>query len=319
MPKKQNKSQEQPQVAPQADPVDDTQGDIVRYLESTTDTRFTIDKEFSKLFALPTLEQYNELRDSLISEKRCREKLTIGVFKEDEKGKEIERKCLIDGHTRLSICEEQKIIGNEIKYEIDQIQFTNRDKVRLWILQNQLSRRNLNGYQRVEAVLKFKSTIAKEAKEHQQAGGGAVKFKLTEPGINTRDRLAELAGVSTGTVRKVEIIQKKATENEKERLRSGNVSINGIFRKYDPNKKNKPKTSTDIGKNRPSKKTYRKKFSTILTSLEKHEESITEEERVEFWEGLLLLWLLDDSRLGADENMKKLRDTFFDKDKKESD
>jgi len=330
MSKKQNKSQKQPQVAPQADPVDDAQPDPVRHLESTTDTRFNIDTEFSKLFSLITQKQYDELKADILSQNKCRDKLIVGKFTDNDG---TVKECLLDGHTRLCIIEFQKNIGNEgIKYEIDTTlpPFPNRQAVKLWMIQNQLSRRNVSAFQRVEMALEFKEDFAKEAKEKQKAGGGAVKVKSPEPGMTTRDRLAKIAGVSGKTIDQVEFIISEASEAVKEKLRNGDISINAAYNRYksqgaseqsNSTRKKKAKDRLDLWrKSRPRKDAYKKDYREVIASLDTFEKSLTQEEdRVKLWKSLYMYWLFDESRLGADEEMKKLRDAIFETDKKDSD
>lgn len=55
--------------------------------------------------------------------------------------------------------------------------------------------------------------ISKIAKENQRGGQGGILFpQNSAKAIDTRKEVAELAGVSTGNVSKVEYIQKNAPE-----------------------------------------------------------------------------------------------------------
>lgn len=73
-----------------------------------------------------------------------------------------------------------------------------------------------DGYSRVEVALKLKETIAKKAKEnlktHTENGYQGLS-NLTEA-VDTRKEVADLAGVSTGNVSKVEYIQTHAPEKK---------------------------------------------------------------------------------------------------------
>src|SRR5262249_55467158 len=51
---------------------------------------------------------------------------------------------------------------------------------------------------------------------------------LTEGG-ETRDKIAEIANISSGSVHKVEKILERASEADKQRLRSGDVSIHKVY------------------------------------------------------------------------------------------
>ena len=48
--------------------------------------------------------------------------------------------------------------------------------------------------------------------------------------INVRDELAKTAGLSTGSMSKVDKISASATEEQKEGLRAGELSINRVYK-----------------------------------------------------------------------------------------
>jgi hypothetical protein len=114
------------------------------------------------------------------------------------------------------------------------MEFADRSHVKEWIIRNQFGRRNLPPYVRVSLALELESTIAARAKENQSAGGGDQKSGLTnsakpiEP-INTRAELAKTAGVSEDTVAKVKTIKAKASEETKDKLAKGEISINKAY------------------------------------------------------------------------------------------
>ena len=123
--------------------------------------------------------------------------------------------CIIDGHNRYHICHLLKKPFNTVA-----IEFQSRDEAKLWILQHQLGKRNLNDAQKIELALKLKPLIAKQAKANQSAGGGAVPIKISNP-IDTREEIARVAGVSPAQVSKVEYILNEGDEENLSRLRSG--------------------------------------------------------------------------------------------------
>jgi len=69
----------------------------------------------------------------------------------------------------------------------------------------------------------LKPTIEEQAKEQQIRKPKSVSHKCDEQAMRTDEEIAKLAGVSRGTVRKSEIIEKEATE-EKERERSSDLT-----------------------------------------------------------------------------------------------
>ena len=72
----------------------------------------------------------------------------------------------------------------------------------------------------------MENVFSEKAKQNQKASGGAVPQKSVKPPIDTQKELANVAKVSHDTIAKVKVIQAKATEEVKEKLSSGNLSIN---------------------------------------------------------------------------------------------
>src|ERR1700733_94052 len=132
---------------------------------------------------------------------------------------------LVDGYNRHEICEKL-----DIDYDIKSLEFENDDEAMLWIINHQFGRRNLNPFQRCELALKMKDVIAARAKANQCAAGGVVKQKSAKP-IDTREELAEMASVSADTIAKAWKIIEKASDEDKEELRSGKITINAVYTK----------------------------------------------------------------------------------------
>lgn len=88
-------------------------------------------------------------------------------------------------------------------------------EVILWIISNQLSRRNLTAFERSELALRLKPVISDKAKDNQRGAGGAVKDKLPEPDkLTTREEIGKIAGVSGKTIDRVETILNKGTKED---------------------------------------------------------------------------------------------------------
>jgi len=132
---------------------------------------------------------------------------------------------LIDGHNRYEICKKENI-----KFKIKERKFKDKNEVLLWIINNQLGRRNLHPYDRTRLELKKENYFKVKAKENQ-----GTRTDLTSTtnvvNVNTNKEIGKLANVSHNTVAKVKFIEKKATEKEKKKLREGIVSINGLYTK----------------------------------------------------------------------------------------
>jgi hypothetical protein len=134
---------------------------------------------------------------------------------------------LVDGHHRYEICTK-----HEIPFSVQNIVFDNLDAAKLWAWKHQEHRRNLTPFHRAELALKLKDTIATKAKERQKGGQGGVLLPATLPEAKeTRQELADLAGIGSRTLDKAEYIVENADEETKDKLRRGEkgTSINREF------------------------------------------------------------------------------------------
>jgi len=166
-----------------------------------------IDPEFESLIMPLKPDEYAELEKSILEE-GCRDPITTW------KG------AIVDGHNRYTICRK-----HSLEFKTVERDFESRDDAKVWMIRNQIGRRNLNDYERSRLALKMKPLISKVAKENQKRSGGAVPQKSAEP-VETRKELAKIADVSHDTISKVEFIETNADEETKEAVRSGKVSIN---------------------------------------------------------------------------------------------
>ena len=134
---------------------------------------------------------------------------------------------IIDGHNRYAICRK-----HDIPFSIQEKNFETREEVMLWMLRNQLGRRNLNSYQRVELVLKFEPLVKNAAEQRMMAGKAANPVPTLAQGQTkgrTRDHLSEAAGVSHGTFAKAKKLVQSADEETKRDLRAGKVTVNRAY------------------------------------------------------------------------------------------
>ena len=86
-----------------------------------------IDSEFESLIPPLTQGEKTALQASIL-EVGCRNPLVVWA----------EKKLLIDGHNRYSIC-----TAHSIPYQIVEMSFGSRNAVKVWMIGNQLGRRNL--------------------------------------------------------------------------------------------------------------------------------------------------------------------------------
>ena len=111
------------------------------------------------------------------------------------------------------------------------------------IIKNQFGRRNLPAYERAKLALRLKPIVQAKAKENKigaievaRQSNSKVKDKLllnqksdkTEK-TSTDKELAKIAGVSHDTIYKVEIIEKEATEEQKQALSKGEKKVKRYY------------------------------------------------------------------------------------------
>ena len=174
----------------------------------------TVDPEFRDLIPPLNEEELKLLEESLVAD-GCESPLIVwnGV--------------IVDGHNRYAICRK-----HEIPFAIQEKDFSSRDEAMLWMLRNQLGRRNLNNYQRVELVLKFEPLVKNAAEQRMMAGKAANPVPTLAQGQTkgkTRDHLSEAAGVSHGTFAKAKKLVQSADEETKRELRAGKVTVNRAY------------------------------------------------------------------------------------------
>ena len=187
----------------------------------TVTQNFHIDADFAESMNCLSPEESSQLENNLLKE-GCRDALVVWQ----------EEKLLLDGHNRFELCQK-----HGLPYETHYISLPNRQSALEWICKNQLGRRNLTPFQKAEVALKFKPLLAGEAKERQLAGlKKGDKFPVQENSPErgkheVREELASKAGVSSNTLGRVDYLSKHADDKTKQRLRSGDTTINAEYKR----------------------------------------------------------------------------------------
>lgn len=175
-----------------------------------------IDNEFKGLIPPLTDEEYKGLEESILKD-GCRDALVLWG------------EILVDGHNRYEIC-----TRHNIPFKTVQKEFTSRDEVMLWMLQNQLARRNLNDFQRSEMVHKCEDAVKAKAKERQRTSTGGTSPQLMEKfpeaeKSTSRDELGKMAGTSGKTYEHAVTVLEKAPEPVVQATRQNEISINSAY------------------------------------------------------------------------------------------
>jgi len=136
------------------------------------------------------------------------------------------RDTLIDGHNRYEICQKHGIPFRTVHNN----NFASIDDVMLWMIDNHLARRSVSDFQRGVLALKKKEIITTRmaeqmAKEPPKPEADDLDSSPPPP-WNTREEVAKAARVSSNTISQIERIQKAATPELREAVRTGAISIN---------------------------------------------------------------------------------------------
>jgi DNA modification methylase len=173
-----------------------------------------IDEEFKSLIPPLTGEEYAGLEESILRE-GCRDALVLWGD------------TLIDGHNRFEIC-----TRHGIPFQTVQKDFADRNNAKLWMMRNQLARRNLNDFQRIEITHKCEDAVKAKARERMEEGRNqytdSPKEKFPE-GKQARDELGAMAGVSGKTYEHAVKVLNTASQETLDALRRGEMSINQAY------------------------------------------------------------------------------------------
>ncbi len=179
-----------------------------------------IDEEFRSLIPPLTEAEYKILEESVLKE-GCREPLTIW------------NNVILDGHHRYKICTE-----HNIPFKTQEIELSSREEAKVWIINNQLGRRNIPDFVKFELVYKKKKILLEMGREKmEEAGkmgreiqlGGLPTIGKPPESHNTQEEIAKELGWSHGKVAQAEIVWKKAPEEIKEKLRKNDMTIHKVY------------------------------------------------------------------------------------------
>ena len=140
----------------------------------------TIKKEFKDLIPRLSKEEYELLTKSILSD-GCRESILLwnGV--------------IVDGHNRYEIC-----TTNNVEFNTSDIDFTDDDAAKIWIIDNQMGRRNITEWVKFELSLKKKDILLKQGREKQKETLGGFKYESSV--LSIIDRTDGVARVGPGWI-----------------------------------------------------------------------------------------------------------------------
>jgi hypothetical protein len=160
---------------------------------------YKINPEFHDLIPPISPEERQLLEESIIKE-GCREKIIIWDG------------CILDGHNRYEICQ-----AHDIPFGIHEMCFENENEAKIWIINNQFSRRNLKPEQM--SYLRGVRYNLEKNEPHRPEGKGSQNDHVN---LRTAERIAQDTGVSSRTVQRdgefAEAVDELPPEEKKEIL-----------------------------------------------------------------------------------------------------
>ncbi|MCL2362114.1 MAG: hypothetical protein FWC73_09915 [Defluviitaleaceae bacterium] len=173
-----------------------------------------IDLEFKGLIPPLLPEEREQLEQNIMECRRCHDPIILwdGI--------------IIDGHNRYEIC-----MKYGIEFQIEELHLPNRETAKVWILENQLGRRNLTDIARMDMALLKEEMLREKALRNLSRAGGDKKSPLAQSSkpkiesVHVRKAIAQEAGVGETTLRRYEDIKKHGSPELIEKIQSGEIKI----------------------------------------------------------------------------------------------
>lgn len=176
-------------------------------------TQLKINPELKSLIPPLTSDEYSQLEQNILSE-GIRENIIVW------------QDTIIDGHNRYEIAQK-----HGLEFETIEKDFESIEDVKIWMYDNAFGQRNLSDFAKYENRKGKAEVLRQKGKETQGRRTdllSTIDKKL--PSHNTQKAIADELKFSTGKVAMADIVDKKAAPEVKEKLRSGEVSINQAYK-----------------------------------------------------------------------------------------
>lgn len=216
-----------------------------------------IKEEFKKLIPPLTSEEFNQLEQNCLAEGIREAILTWNGF-------------IIDGHNRYEIANKWNL-----DFQTKSKHFKDELDVKIWMVNNQFGRRNLQDFVKGELMKALEELEKQKGKEKQLQ---TLRKGIETPDLSiidktethdTRKIVAEKLGWSTGKKAQFDVVVKKAPEEVKQKLRTGEVSINQAYQEIKKEEKEFIKQEKKIEQEKIINEIENTKFKNIETEIEK--------------------------------------------------
>lgn len=124
---------------------------------------------------------------------------------------------ILDGHNRYAICQKHRI-----PFKVLEMRFASKKDAELWIVENQLGRRNLPNVTRIKLAMRKANMLREQAKRNRSQNG-------CKP-IHVRKTIAAEAGVSERTVQRYMRIIEMGDPGLVQQVEKGDLKIGTAHR-----------------------------------------------------------------------------------------
>jgi len=181
-----------------------------------------IDPEFKSLIPPLQADEREQLEQNILFARKCYDAIIVWEG------------AIIDGHNRFEICEK-----HGIEFQVIDMPLPSREAAKVWILENQLGRRNLSDVARIELAL-LKAEILREKARHNQSRAGGDKTKgeallapVSKPEnetVHVRKALASETGIGERTLHRYMKVREHGSPQLLEQVQSGQLKIKTAHR-----------------------------------------------------------------------------------------
>lgn len=134
---------------------------------------------------------------------------------------------ILDGHHRFRHWRAYDEDDPDRRPPVKLIDLPDRAAAIVWIVRNQLARRNLTAAERVALAKRLEPAIREQAKQQQGERTDILTNLSESQPVNTRKEVAKAAGVSEGTVENYDTVMQSEHDDLKAAVNSGEKSIGG--------------------------------------------------------------------------------------------
>ena len=191
--------------------------------------QLNINPVFRDLIQSLTADEFKQLEDNVLAE-GIRDAIVVW------------NDTIVDGHNRYQLAQK-----HSIQFDLHEVDFNSQDEAVLWIIDNQLGRRNLTDFVKLELQQKRADVLYEQGRnvmsvasqeqvnrgnQYKKVEGLSIvdKPSKTEPAHNTQKEIAESLNWGTGKVARGQYVIKHAPEEVKEKLRAGELSMNEAYK-----------------------------------------------------------------------------------------